>query len=70
MTVYDNALELAIAPERWFVELVTGEILEVLTHGYSIRDGRYVFSLLFRGSPNFQVVSLSIPTGAVADVHD
>jgi len=70
MTVYENAIELAIAPGRWFVELVTGETLEVLTHGYSIHEERYVFSLRFRGSPNFQVTSFSLPVSAVAEIHD
>jgi hypothetical protein len=61
MFVYDGALELACAPERWFVELTTGDTLEVLTHGYSIQGGRYVFSLLFRGEPHFEITVLSLP---------
>jgi hypothetical protein len=57
-------------PERWLVDLATGDVLEVLTHGYSIEDGRYVFSLLFRGSPNFEVTVLSIPASLVAGTRD
>lgn len=70
MQVYDEARTLAIAPERWFVELTTGATLEVLTHGYHIEDGRYVFSLLFKGEPNFEVTVLSIPADLVAGTHD
>jgi hypothetical protein len=66
MKIYEDALELAIAPERWFVDLVTGESLEVLTHGYSIEKGRYRFSLLFSGTPNFEVTVLSLPVEMVA----
>jgi hypothetical protein len=69
MKIYNEAIELAVAPERWFVDLVTGDSLEVLTHGYSVEDGRYVFSLLFRGEPNFEVTVLSIPESLVAGMH-
>jgi hypothetical protein len=70
MKVYDDARELALAPERWFVDLTTGESLEVLTHGYSIKDDKYVFSLLFRGQPNFEVTVLSVPAALVAGTRD
>jgi hypothetical protein len=70
MIVYEDALELAMAPERWYVDLVSGETLEVLTHGYSIREGTYVFSLLFRGTPHVQITALTIPEHLVAAVHD
>jgi hypothetical protein len=66
MTAYEEARELACPPERWFVDLVTGETLEVLTHGYSIQGDRYVFSLLFYGTPNFEVTVLSLPVSMVA----
>ena len=70
MTDYERARELACPPERWFIDLVTGETLEVLTHGYSIEGDRYVFSLLFRGTPNFNVTVLSLPAAMVAGTRD
>jgi hypothetical protein len=70
MRTYDQAQTLAIAPEQWFVDLTTGDTLEVLTHGYSIEDGRYVFSLLFKGEPNFEVTVLSLPVALVAGTRD
>lgn len=70
MHVYDDARELACAPERWFVDLVTGDSIEVLTHGYSIEDGKYVFSLLFRGDPNFTVTVLTLPASLVQGTRD
>jgi hypothetical protein len=69
MSPIEEALELALAPERWYVELKTGEVLEILTHSYTTHDGRYVFSLLFVGSPDFLVTSFSIPEGLVAKVY-
>jgi hypothetical protein len=64
------AVNLAMPPERWLIDLTNGEVLEVLTHGYSIEGGRYVFSLLFRGSPNFEVTVLSIPASLVLGTRD
>lgn len=66
MTEYEDALELTCPPQRWFVDLVTGETLEVATHGYSIENDRYIFSLLFCGTPNFEVTVLSLPAAMVA----
>ena len=66
MLVYEGAIELAMPPERWYVDLVTGETLEVLAHAYSLEGGRYTFSLLFRGNPHFELTSLSIPAAMVA----
>jgi hypothetical protein len=42
----------------------------VLTHGYSVEGDRYVFSLLFRGTPNVDVTVLSLPAHLVAGTHD
>lgn len=54
-------MELALPLEYWHVDLVTGDTLEVLTHGHSIEDGMYKFSLLFKGEPNVDVLVLAIP---------
>jgi hypothetical protein len=70
MSPIERDLELALAPERWYVELKTGEVLEILTHSYTTREGRYVFSLLFVGSPDFLVTSFSIPEDLVAKVYE
>ena len=63
---YPHGLALALPPEVWSVGLVTGESIQVLTHGFSIEDGRYVFSLLFKGSPNLDVPVLIIPADLIA----
>ncbi|GAB4064974.1 hypothetical protein GCM10028777_13090 [Angustibacter speluncae] len=71
MEVIHGALELAIAPEIWTVELRDGRSIEVLTHGYSIEGDDCVFSLLFRGEPNFEVTSLRLPLALLpADFHE
>ena len=70
MEVFDTAVELAAPPERWYVDLTSGESLELLTHGYSTEDGRLVFSLLFKGHPNFFVTVLSLPEHLVAGIRD
>jgi hypothetical protein len=70
MLVYEDAVELDGAPQRWYVTLTTGDTLEVLTHGYSIEGDRHVFSLLFKGRPGFFVTVLSLPSALVADTHD
>lgn len=70
MGTLEDATELAAPPERWYVDLTTGDSLEILTHGYSIEGDRYVFSLLFRGEPNYEVTVLSIPGSLVAGTRD
>ena len=65
MPELQDARELAIEPERWRIKLKSGAFVEVLTHGYSIESGRYLFKLLFRGEPNFEVVVLNMPADLV-----
>jgi hypothetical protein len=67
---YDDALELVIPPNRWFVDLTTGDTIEVLAHSYSIQGDRCVYSLLFRGTPNIDVTMLSLPVSLVAGIDD
>jgi hypothetical protein len=57
----ENAIELAIAPEVWEIELRDGARMKVLAHAYHVERGEAVFSLLFKGRPNFEVESLRIP---------
>lgn len=61
MTVVPGALRLALEPDAWTIRLRDGSEIEVLAHGYSVDDQECVFSLLFEGSPNFEVTSLRIP---------
>lgn len=61
MKVIHGARELAMEPELWVVGLRDGSSIEVLTHGYSIEGEDCVFSLLFRGTPHFEVTSLRVP---------
>ena len=68
--MYEGALELAMPPDRWFVDLTTGDRIEVLAHSYSIEGDRCVYSLLFRGTPHFTVTVLSLPVSLVAGIED
>lgn len=61
MNLLEEALELAVPAEHWEVELRDGNQINVLCHGYSVEDNQVVFSLLFKGSPNFEVNTLTIP---------
>lgn len=70
MEVYPEAVELAFPPERWIVDLRGGESLEILTHGYSVEDGYYHFSLFFAGKPVFGLTVLKIPEHLVAGTRD
>jgi len=69
MPTDDGFGSLAMPPEHWFVDLTTGDTLEVLMHGHSIEGERHVFSLLFKGKPNFEVAVLSIPSSLVKDIR-
>lgn len=66
MREFPAAKELAFPPEVWTVELVDGGVIEVLTHGFEIEDGYYVFSLLFKGSPLLDIPVLKIPASQIA----
>lgn len=59
--VVRNALELAMEPELWAVDLRNGSQITVLTHGYSVEGNEVVFSLLFKGEPPFELDTLRIP---------
>lgn len=59
--VVHNALELAMEPELWTVDLRDGSQLTVLAHSRSVQGHEVVFSLLFSGKPNLLVESLRIP---------
>ncbi|MEV7662796.1 hypothetical protein [Paenarthrobacter sp. NPDC089316] len=59
--VVHNALELAMEPELWTVDLRDGSQITVLTHGYSVEGNEGVFSLLFKGEPPFELDTLRIP---------
>lgn len=61
MTRLEEALELAMPAEQWEIELRDGKHLSVLCHAYSVEGEEVVFSLLFRGAPNFEVDTLTIP---------
>lgn len=57
----NGASELALDPELWTIDLRNGSQFTVIAHGYSVDGDDVVFSLLFKGTPNFQVDSLRIP---------
>jgi len=56
-----GALEIAMDPELWTLDLRDGSQITVLTHGYSVEGDEVVFSLLFKGKPPFEVDTLRIP---------
>jgi len=53
--------ELAGDPRLWTIDLRNGSPITVMAHGYSIESDDVVFSVLLRGTPNFEVESLRIP---------
>ena len=65
--VIHTALELAMEPELWTVDLRDGSQITVLTHGYSVEGSEVVFSLLFKGKPHFQLDTLRIPLALMPD---
>lgn len=65
-----GATELAIDPELWTIDLRDGSKITVITHGYHVEGDEVVFSLLFRGTPNFEVDSLRIPLALMPEGFD
>lgn len=61
MKIVHGGRELAMEPELWVVRLRDGSLIEVLAHGYSVEGDDCVFSLLFKGEPNFETTSLRLP---------
>lgn len=59
--VVHDALELAMEPELWIVDLRDGSQLTVMAHSRTVDGDEVVFSLLFNGRPNVLVESLRIP---------
>jgi hypothetical protein len=63
----EEALELAMPAERWEIQLRDGKQLAVLTHAYSVAGDEVVFSLLFKGSPHYEVEVLRMPLSLFPD---
>ena len=59
--VVHDAQELAGEPQLWTIDLRDGHQITVMAHGYSVEGNEVIFSLLFRGTPHFEVESLRIP---------
>jgi len=66
----NDPCSLALPIEHWSATLTTGDTLEVLAHEYAVKDERGVFSVLFKGQPNFMVALLSIPAALVKEVRN
>lgn len=60
--------ELTSDLDPWKVTLNTGEVLRVHAHGFSEREGSYVFVALMDGSPPYEYELLRLPLTAVADI--
>lgn len=60
MTEHDT-YELAVPPEYWDIDLRDGRQIKILAHAYCIEADQVVFSLLCKGTPNFEIESLRIP---------
>jgi len=67
--VETRQLELADEPGNWQVALYDGNILNVTAHGYSEESGSYIFSLLLKGQPCFEIDILRIPSGLVSKIR-
>jgi len=63
----DDALELAMPAEQWEIALRDGGHLTVVAHAYSVEGTEVVFSLLFKGTPHYEVDVLSIPLSLLPD---
>lgn len=61
MSDLESARELAVSADLWEIRLRGGKSITVLANAYSVEGEEVVFSLLFKGSPNFEVDSLRIP---------
>ncbi|WP_375431494.1 hypothetical protein [uncultured Friedmanniella sp.] len=67
MNHVEEASELAMPAEHWEIPLRDGDHISVFTHAYSVEGAEVVFSLLFKGSPNFEVDTLRIPLSLLPD---
>lgn len=67
MSRLEDARELAAPPELWQIELRDGRQITVIAHAYSVEGDEVVFSLLFKGDPNFEVDSLRVPLFLLPD---
>jgi len=48
------------------IELAGGQLVTIWAHSYHVEDRNYVFSILMRGSPGYEVDVASIPAAAVS----
>lgn len=62
-------MRLASEPGQWQVTLSSGELIQLLAHGFSIEEDQYVFSLLIEGTPAFEVDVMRIPVSIVRSVE-
>lgn len=61
MNEEQKTYQLAAPPEYWDISLRDGSQIIVLAHAYSVDGDKVLFSLLCRGTPNFEIESLRIP---------
>ena len=62
-------LELASEPGTWQLALFDGSSLNVTAHSYSEEHGSYIFSLLLKGQPYFEIDVLQIPSNLVSKIR-
>lgn len=62
-------MELLHELSDWWITLKDSTVLHLRADGYSRRDGNLVFSVLVKGTPNYEVELASVPEGAVAKVR-
>jgi hypothetical protein len=57
--------ELTSPLDHWYVQLASGEIVDVAAHGAKERDDFLVFVALVKGTPNREVAIAAFPATAV-----
>jgi hypothetical protein len=67
LRIFPQAETLDGPPQQWDIPLKDGETLTVLAHGYHIENNLVIFSLLFKGTPSFEIDTLRIPISYFAD---
>jgi hypothetical protein len=62
-------LELADEPGRWTITMFDGTRLHVTADGYEKKGDLYVFSIVMKGVPNFEIDIAKIPVAIVSKIR-
>ena len=62
-------LELTAELGHWELTLMSGDVVSVQAHGYSVEVGDFVFVALMEGTPCFEMEIARFPTSCVEVVN-